>query len=220
MRVLHAFSTSVGSKILLALTGLALFGFLVIHLAGNLLIFAGADRFNGYSAALINNPLIIPAELGLLLLFVIHVYKAIRGLVRNRAARPVAYKKTVWAGGPSRKSWGSASMALTGTTILLFVVIHLKTFKFGPHYQAAGEATRDLHRLVVEVFRNPFYVVFYVLAMALIGLHLRHGVSSAVQSLGLMPSGATRAVLAAGAALAAVIALGFAVIPVVVFFTR
>ena len=74
----RALSSSVGTKLLIGLTGLALFVYLILHLIGNALVFAGADTFNGYSHALISNPLIAPIEIGLLLIFVLHIYKAVR----------------------------------------------------------------------------------------------------------------------------------------------
>jgi succinate dehydrogenase / fumarate reductase, cytochrome b subunit len=212
------FSSSVGMKVLIAVTGLALVGFLVMHLAGNLLIFAGPDLFNQYSHALINNPLIIPVELGLLAIFLAHIYKAGRMWLDNRRARPVGYAARQWAGHTSRKSVGSSTMIYTGLVIVGFVVLHLRTFKFGAYYQAAETGYRDLHRLVLEVFSQPLYVVFYVTSMALIGLHLRHGFSSAFQSLGVDRPGLTPRLLQAGIVVAIVIAGGFALIPVYVYF--
>ena len=149
MRTRQAFSTSVGTKLLLALTGLALVGFLVAHLAGNLLLFFGPEKFNGYSHALISNPLVIPAELGLVAIFLLHAIKAVLNVVSNRAARRVGYETKRWAGGPSRKSWASTSMIVTGLLTLLFVPLHLITFKYGPTYVGAEAGVRDLYRLVI-----------------------------------------------------------------------
>src|SRR5262249_1819830 len=120
--------SSVATKLLLALTGLALFGFLVFHLAGNLLVFLGPGEYNEHPHSLISNPLIVPAELGLLAVFLLHIYKAVTNYARNKAARPVAYGVKKWAGGPSRKSLGSTTMIWTGLATLLFVAIHLKLF--------------------------------------------------------------------------------------------
>lgn len=218
MNVLRAFSTTVGTKILVALTGLSLVGFLVIHLAGNLLILLGPDKFNAYSDSLIKNPLIIPAELGLLALLILHIIKALSHVIRGRGARPVAYEKKVWAGGASRKSWASTTMAISGTILLFFIISHLLTFKFGPYYPAAEEGVRDIYRLTVEIFKQPAMVIFYVIAMGIVGMHLRHGVSSAFQSLGLMKSPSwTNRLLGAGFTLALIIGGGFALIPVWVY---
>jgi succinate dehydrogenase / fumarate reductase cytochrome b subunit len=218
MNVLRALSTTVGSKFLVALTGLLLVGFLVAHLAGNLLILLGGEKFNAYGHALINNPLVIPAELGLMGLLLVHMFKALAHVLRGSGARPEGYQKKTWAGGPSRKSWASTTMALSGIFLFAFLIVHIATFKFGPYYASTEAGVRDLQRLVVEVFKNPLYAAGYVVAMGIVGMHLRHGVSSAFQSLGLMSTKAwTTRLLGLGLALAVVIAGGFAFIPVWVY---
>ena len=217
MRALRMFSSSVGTKIVLAFTGLSLFGFLIVHLYGNLLAFLGPATYNEHAHALISNPLIIPAELGLLALFLMHVFKAIGNYLGNRAARPESYGEKKWAGGPSRKSVGSSTMIWTGLVTLLFVAIHLKTFKYGPYYtNPALPEQRDLYRLFIEVFQHPVKVGAYFVAMILLGLHLRHGISSSMQSLGIIPASKTGTVLRAGLVLAVIIAGLFAILPVLV----
>lgn len=214
-------SSSVGTKVLIAFTGLALFGFLIVHLAGNLLLLSGPEAFNAYSHKLISNPLIYLAEAGLAAIFLVHVWKAVRNFGRNRAARPAGYEVKRPAGHTSRKSLSSTTMILSGTTILVFLILHLKTFKFGPWYDAAEPGVRDIYRLTIEVFHQPVYVIWYVIAMVLVGMHLRHGITSALQSLGAIPAGLTRKVLAAGAIVAALVAGGFALIPIWVYlFTQ
>jgi succinate dehydrogenase / fumarate reductase cytochrome b subunit len=217
MKALKALSTSVGSKFLVALTGLSLVGFLVAHLAGNLLILLGPSTFNGYGHALISNPLVIPAELGLIGLLLLHIFKALSHVVQGRTARPHPYTKKAWAGGSSRKSWGSTTMAVSGIVVLVFIVSHIVTMKFGAYYPAEEAGVRDLYTLVVEVFKSPGMVMFYVVAMGVIGLHLRHGISSAFQSLGLMTPGWTTTVLSVGLGLSVILAGGFALIPVWVY---
>ncbi len=217
MKALKALSTSVGSKYLVALTGLSLVGFLTAHLAGNLLILLGPEKFNGYGHALISNPLVIPAELGLIGLLLLHIFKALRHVLLGRTARPQAYTRKVWAGAPSRKSWGSTTMLVSGIILLVFLVSHIATLKFGADYPSAEPGVRDLYRLVVEVFHSPGIVAFYVVAMVVIGLHLRHGISSAFQSLGLMTPGWTASILAIGLWLSVILAGGFALIPVWVY---
>lgn len=211
-------SSSIGTKVVIALTGLALFGFLIAHLAGNLLILVGPEAFNAYSHKLISNPLIYLAEAGLALLFVIHVWKTVGNYFRNSAARPSRYEMKRPAGHTSRKTLSSTWMIVSGTTILVFLILHLKTLKFGPYYEAAEPGVRDLYRLSIEVFQQPGYVIWYVIAMILVGMHLRHGITSALQSLGAIPPTMTRGVLAAGAAIAALIAGGFAIIPIWIYF--
>jgi succinate dehydrogenase / fumarate reductase cytochrome b subunit len=138
---------------------------------------------------------------------------------RNAGARPTAYEKKKWAGHTSRKSLSSTTMIVTGTIILLFIVLHIAMFKYGPSYEDATSHYRDLSKLVVETFQQPAWVGFYVLSMVVIGFHLRHGLSSACQSLGLSHprySGAARVI---GTVLAVLIAGGFALIPLWVYFT-
>jgi succinate dehydrogenase / fumarate reductase cytochrome b subunit len=216
----RVFSSSVGTKLLIGLTGLALFAYLVLHLAGNLLIFAGQDTFNEYSHTLISNPLVIPAEIGLLLIFLVHVYKAVTMWVRNQAARPVRYEKKEWAGYTSRKSLSSTTMIYTGLIIFLFVLVHLKQFKFGAWYEMGDPPIRDLYRTEVEVFASPGWVAVYVICVILVGLHLRHGISSAFQSIGADHPVYTKRLVLFGTLLAIIIGAGFAIIPLWVYLTR
>jgi len=218
MRARQAFSTSVGTKLLIATTGVALVGFLAFHLFGNLLLVLGPDAYNEHAHALISNPLVIPAELGLIAIFLLHATKAVLNFIANRSARPQAYELKTWAGGPSRKSWGSVTMIVSGLIVFLFVPMHLVTFKYGPYYASHEPGVRDLYRLLVEVFQSPGYVVFYVIAMTIVGLHLRHGVSSSLQSLGLIPASWTKAFLAVCLGLALTIGAGFVLIPIYVYF--
>src|SRR3954467_10224186 len=97
-------SSSVGTKLLIGLTGLGLFAYMLLHLVGNVLIFAGPETFNAYSHALVSNPLLLPVEIGLLLVFLLHVYKTITNYIANSAARPARYTTKKQAGYTSRKS--------------------------------------------------------------------------------------------------------------------
>jgi succinate dehydrogenase / fumarate reductase cytochrome b subunit len=214
------FSSSVGTKLLIGLTGLLLFAYLLLHLAGNLLVFAGRDTFNHYSHTLISNPLVIPVEIGLIGVFVLHVYKTVGMWLRNRAARPVAYEKKAWAGHTSRKSVASATMIWTGLVTLVFVGVHLQQFKFGAWYEAGDPPIRDLYRTEAEIFTSPIWVGAYVIWMVLVGLHLRHGIASAFQSLGADHPVYTKRIVALGTIVAVAIAAGFAVIPIWVYLTQ
>ena len=219
MQLLQASSSSIGSKVLIALTGLGLAVFLIAHLAGNLLFMAGPDAFNEYSHKLISNPLIYVAELGLLAIFFLHIAKTVAGYLSNRAARPTRYAVRRWAktkNPRSRKSLSSSTMILTGTITALFVVTHLATFKFGAYYETPA-GIRDLYRLQLDIFSSPGYVAFYLVAMAVIFFHLWHGLSSAAQSLGVDSPQWTRRVLVVGRVLALGIAGGFFVIPIYTF---
>jgi succinate dehydrogenase / fumarate reductase, cytochrome b subunit len=218
MRTLLAFSTSVGTKLLIALTGLALVGFLIFHLAGNLLLFFGPVAYNEHAHALISNPLVVPAELGLLAVFLLHAFKAVSNFVRNRGARPRRYEVAKWAGGASRKSLASASMIVSGLIILAFVPFHLVKFKYGPYYAAPEPGVRDLYRLLIEVFQSGWTVAVYVITMIVIGMHLRHGVSSSLQSLGLIPARWIRTFLFTGIVVALLVGAGFVLIPIYAYF--
>lgn len=210
-------SSSVGEKLLIALTGLALFLYLVIHLAGNTLLFLGPQRFNGYAHLLITNPLIIPVEIGLAAIFVLHIWKTVVMWWRNRHARATPYYQKRWAGDPSRKSLASTTMIYTGLLTVVFVVLHVWNFKYGPTGEVAGQ--RDLFGLVTRFFHSPLNVAFYEICLVLLGFHLWHGFSSAFESLGGDEPRYTPRILLAGKVLAIVIAGGFVLIPLWAFFT-
>lgn len=205
-------SSSIGSKLLIALTGLGLFIFLIAHLSGNLLFILGPVAFNEYSHALVSNPLVYAAEAGLVAIFLLHVYKTVRLYAGAKSARPVAYVRKELAGGPSRKGIASTTMILSGIVTFAFVILHLRAFKFGAWYESS-DGIRDVYRLQLEIFSNPLYVVWYMFAMVVIGFHLWHGISSAAQSLGIDHPRYTPKILWIGRALAVLIAGGFFVLP-------
>jgi succinate dehydrogenase / fumarate reductase, cytochrome b subunit len=212
------FSSTVGSKLLVAVTGISLVGFLVGHLAGNLLIFLGPDTFHAYSHKLVSNPLVYPAEAGLVLLFFLHAWKTIQLTIGSAKARPVTYARKNGAGHTSRKSLASTTMIWSGLFLLVFVPIHLRTFKFGAYYETHEAQVRNLYQLVIEVFSKPGYVAFYVVGMTVIGFHLWHGVSSAFQTMGADTPRFTPVIRRVGWTLAVVLAVGFMSIPLWVFF--
>jgi succinate dehydrogenase / fumarate reductase cytochrome b subunit len=211
---------SVATKALIGVTGLLLVAYLLLHLAGNLLIFAGGDTFNHYAHALISNPLTVPVEIGLVLVFLIHVYKTVANWFSNQRARPIGYQKKAWAHYTSRKSIGSTTMIWTGLVTFLFIGIHLAQMKYGAWYEIGQPAIRDLYRTEAEVFSSPVWVGVYVVCMVLIGFHLRHGISSAFQSIGASHPVYTRRLVLAGTVLAILIAGGFAIIPIWILLTR
>jgi succinate dehydrogenase / fumarate reductase cytochrome b subunit len=212
-----SFST-VSTKLLVALTGLALVLYLVVHLAGNLVFLLGPARFNGYAHALVSNPLILPVEIGLAAIFIVHVYETAVMWLANRSARPERYFRKAWQGRPSRKSAASSTMIYTGLLTLVFVVLHVKTFRFGVYYQVPNSDERDLYRLVRQVFQNPVVVGFYEVCLVLVGFHLWHGFSSAFDSLGIDQPRYTPRILLAGKVLAVVLGAGFLFIPLWIHF--
>ncbi|RPI51991.1 MAG: succinate dehydrogenase cytochrome b subunit [Acidobacteria bacterium] len=207
----------VTTKLIIGVTGILLFAYLILHIAGNLIVFFGPETFNTYSHALISNPLVVPVEIGLLVVFLIHLFKAIRMTFQNQAARPAKYARKEWAGGASQKTVASSTMILTGLAILIFVPIHVWQFKYGTHYEF-GEGIRDLYRTEVENFSSPVAVALYVAMMVVVGLHLWHGVGSSFQSLGLDGPRFSPFIRKAGKVSAVVIAGGFIVITLWVFF--
>jgi len=207
---LRVFGASVGSKILIGVTGLFLVVYLIIHVAGNAMFFLGPDVFNEYAHTLAGNPLIPVIEIVLLLAFLLHIYKTVRMFLQNQQARPVAYAQKKYAGPPSRKTLASSTMIVSGLWLLVFLIVHVRTFRFPieEDYQTAA-GVLDLYHVEMDALANPLMVGFYIVSMLLVGSHLWHGASSALQSLGLDHPRWTPRVLTAGRVLAGVIAGGF-----------
>ncbi len=154
-------------------------------------------------------------------IFLAHILSSTSIPIGKRKARPVAYEKSGNAGGTSKKSFASVTMIWTGLLTLVFVVIHIKTFKYGPHYTTTVDGTvmRDMHRLVIEVFQNPVYVAWYVGTLFFLGFHLRHGFWSAFQSLGVNHPRFSPLIYSVGIFLAVAIAASFIGIPIWIFIT-
>ena len=212
-------SSSIGKKYLMGLAGAGWTLFVLGHMAGNLLIFCGADTFNSYGHAIVSNkPLLYGTEAFLILCLVTHVSLGILLTLQNKKAKPNKYATSAVA--EKKSSFASKTMALQGTIILIFIISHLNTFKYGKEYfvDVNGVAMRDLHRLVIEVFSQPGYMVGYVVCLLLLGLHLSHGVSSIFQSLGMNHPKWTPSIKRAGFFYAVVVAAGFISQPVYVFF--
>lgn len=212
-RILALLRTDIGRKALMGLTGLLLIGFLISHMLANLLVLFDREGYNHYSHALVSNPLIYLAELGLLVLFVGHLVSGIAVTVRNRAARPTAYQLKTRADRTGRKSLASSTMIVSGIVMLVFVPLHIATFKFGAWYTADDGQMRDLYRLVVEVFQNPLALAWYFIALPILGVHAWHGFGSGFESLGVTYSKELRRF---GQALAVVLTIGFLAVPLYV----
>lgn len=210
-RVIEFLESSIGKKIMVALAGLLLCGFLVTHLAGNLFLFVGGPAFNRYAEFLESQALLPLAEGGLFVLFMIHIALSVRARMADMAARPIGYQAVADKGA---RTPGSRTMTVSGSLILLFIVIHVATIK----YQVGGAMGPTLYDHVTGWFRNPLYAGFYVLAMIGIGLHLSHGVQSSFQTFGVNHPRYTPLIKKLGLAFAAVIALAFASMPLYFFF--
>ncbi len=211
-------SSSIGKKYVMGLAGLVWTGFVAGHMAGNMLIFLGPEAFNRYGHAIVSNKaLLYGTEAVLLTALIVHVVLAIILTKENRKAKPKKYAEM--ASSQKRSILASRTMAIHGSIILAFIIYHLITFKYGPHYQVEydGEQMRDLYRLVIEVFNDPAYVAGYVICLILLGIHLRHGAWSVFQSFGINHP-RYNPVLKKGAIIYAVIvASGFISQPVYVF---
>ncbi len=207
------FSSSIGKKQLMGITGLLLSGFVLTHLMGNFLLFLGPKAFNLYSHALISNPLIVVAELILLAIFLSHLALAALLTRENRKARPVPYHTRKTSGRGS--TFASSTMPLSGAILLAFIIYHLIGFKYGTVYTTTyeGVEVRDLYRLLMEYFQSPLQVVLYIIPMLVLGLHLSHGFQSAFKSLGLVHPRYTPCVVRLGHAFAWFVALGFSSLP-------
>ena len=216
---LRVFDSSVGIKLLIGLTGLALFVYLIIHVTGNALVIVGPDAFNGFHETMTANPLLPAIEIGLLLVFLLHIYKTITMYLRNQQTRPVRYQVKKRAGSPSRKTLASSTMIFTGLWLVAFLVIHVRAFRFPPHYETPTGAM-DLYRIELENLGHPLTVAFYVLTMLIVGSHLWHGASSALQSLGFDHPRWTPRLLALGKVASVAIAGGFIAITLWVFLVE
>ncbi|MGQ0635295.1 MAG: succinate dehydrogenase cytochrome b subunit [Planctomycetaceae bacterium] len=180
----RALTSSIGRKALMAITGLGLCGFLVIHLAGNLLLYVGADAYDKYAHSLHAQwALLVIAEISLLLLFLVHIWLAFTTNRDNKAARPVGYevKQTKQAQEPLEAP-ASSIMFGTGLVVLLFLLLHLSDFRFElrehPHVGDSPFAK------AVAILRNPVSATVYVVGSLVLGYHVLHGFQSAFQTLG------------------------------------
>ncbi|OFZ40048.1 MAG: hypothetical protein A2504_07870 [Bdellovibrionales bacterium RIFOXYD12_FULL_39_22] len=168
----------------MSITGFILCLFILGHLIGNSLMFIGADIFNNYGHKLMSNPFIYVIEAILGIIFLTHVYNAIKLTIENYVARPEKYYMKVRSGRGA--TFASSTMIYTGSAILIFLIIHLINFKFGPVYIGTFDGTqmRDLHKLMLEFYQNKLNVIFYVGLMIVLAIHISHGVWSLCQSVG------------------------------------
>lgn len=211
------FNSTIGRKQVMGLTGLGLSLFVLTHMLGNLLMFVGPDAYNMYGHKLTSNPAIYLAEAGLLFFFFAHVINAVTLKLKNKSAREQSYATNI--NGEKAISVASKTMIHTGMIIGIFAVLHLITFKFGPVYTTTidDEQVRDLYKLMVEVFRDPIYVAWYVFSMIMLGFHLSHGVASAIKTLGFNHPRYNCGIECASQIYGWVVALGFTVQPIYIF---
>ncbi len=218
-RLAGLMSTSIGQKLALAASGMALLGFLLVHMLGNLWIFQGRETMNAYAAWIQSHPLLWLARISLLGIFVLHTGLALKLAWQNHRSRPVRYAH--------RRDHEEATVlsryiALTGLLVLSFVIYHLLHFTFGSvqpeHARLVDAAGRhDVYGMVVKSFQVPVIALSYLLAMAVLGLHLAHGLRSLIQTFGLHHESYVGGLRGAAWVLVAAIVMGNATIPVSVW---
>ncbi|MCC6536300.1 MAG: succinate dehydrogenase cytochrome b subunit [Bryobacterales bacterium] len=168
----------------MAVTGVIGFGFVIAHLLGNLQFYMGPEALNDYAAALRANPgVLMVARLVLLTAVVLHIYAALQLTSRNSSARPEGYR--VWTA--RKSSYASRTMKFSGPLLGLFIVYHLLHLTLGsahPHFRHGPNGLPDVYHNVVTGFSQVPVALAYIAAMAMLGLHLSHGVWSMFQSLG------------------------------------
>ncbi len=218
------FNTTIGKKILMGLTGLFLCIFLIVHLSGNLLLFSddGGRAFNVYTVFMTTNIFIRGMEIGLVVGFLAHIILAIMTTRKNQKARPINYEYNKVS---ETASIYSRNMGITGSVILIFLILHLKTFWFTYQYgdipvriYEDGVILRDMFLVVQTAFSQWWYSGIYVVAMILLGGHLNHGFQSAFRSLGLNNKSYAPVLTIIGSAFAITMTIGFSSFPILFFF--
>lgn len=223
--ILKFFTSSIGQKVIMSLTGLFLISFLFVHLIGNLQLLAGdnGEAFNIYSDFMSNNPLIQGISKGLYLFIVLHAIQGFMMAWKNKKAKTSKY-----AGGKASGSWASKNMALLGTLVLAFMLIHMGDFWYKIKFDSSSIAAvkyagmdheiKNVYAKVLETFKNPLFVVAYLVGLLALAFHLGHGFQSAFQTLGLRHKKYTPAINFLGLAFAILIPLGFAILPLFMYF--
>jgi len=173
---INTLGTSIGKKLMMAVTGFGFCVFLVAHLAGNLTLYAGKDAFNSYAEHLHSlGAFLAVAEFGLLLFAVVHITAGAILFYQNFKARPHRYSVNKRAGG---RTLGSETMPYTGFALLVFIIFHLMNFHF------ADKSNTTIFQIVSSAFANPEYVIIYTIAMIVAAIHVSHGFWSAFQTIG------------------------------------
>lgn len=225
----HYLTSSIGRKLTMSLTGLFLILFLVVHLVGNLQLLKDdqGEAFNKYSYFMTHNPFIKTISYGLYAFIILHTIQGIMIYFANRKAKGQSYavRKS-----PPGVDWASQNMALLGTLILFFLIIHMGDFWFKMKMDqmsmlsykdfANDEAIANLYERVAEAFKNPLIVGSYVVAQIVLFFHLSHGFQSAFQTLGVNHPKYTPFIKGFGWVYSILVPLGFALIPIIYFFTK
>jgi succinate dehydrogenase / fumarate reductase cytochrome b subunit len=174
--------SSIGRKVIMAVTGAILAGFVLAHMTGNLLVYVGPEALNGYAVFLrefLHGAGLWIARAVLLVAVILHIWSATSLTLESRRARPVAYAQQKW----KESTYASRTMRWSGVILLAFIVYHLMHFTFGNAHPRFIEG--DVYRNFVTGFQSVPVSIAYIVAMIFLGLHLRHGVWSMFQTLGM-----------------------------------
>ena len=201
--------SSVGKKILMAVTGLCLIGFLAVHLLGNTMAFVGAEAFNDYAKKLHSlEPYFTVFNIGLLTIGLVHIIVGILLFFENLRARPNNYEIF---NNPGGMTFGSKTMPYTGILILIFVIMHLLKFTF------VDKSVIPIYQQMAATFANPGWVLMYVVAMVIVAFHISHGFWSLFQTFGINHPRYTPLIMGLGLVVTLVIGIGFGILPVYLF---
>lgn len=207
--LIRTFYSSIGKKLLVAITGLGFFGFLCVHLAGNLTLYKGGTAFNAYAQKLHSlGPILIVFELGLLAFAIIHVATGIILFVQNFKARSVPYKIDRSAGG---RTLSSSLMPYTGFILLAFVIFHLINFSF------VDKSHQTIFEIVSAAFASPIYITVYAFAMIVLALHIRHGFWSAFQTVGANHPRYMPVIMVLSIVVSLIFGFGFGLLPIYIW---
>ncbi len=224
--LVNTLTSTLGRKLITALTGLFMMLFLVVHLIGNIQLLKGdgGEAFNKYAHFMGNNPLIQTVSIANFGFILLHVVMTLLLTLYNKKARPISYAHDTMG---KSSAWSSRNMGILGTVVLIFIVVHLQNFwyqmKFGTSvvdvtYSSDLTKYKDLYTLTSVAFQELWLVGLYVISMAFLGLHLSHGFESVFQTLGLYHLKYNVLIKKVGIALCVLVPAGFAVIPVVMHF--
>lgn len=211
-------TSSLGKKLIMALTGLFLISFLVIHCTINAMIFLndGGVTFSHWGHFMGTNPIIRTLEIGLVLGFIFHIIQGLLLVKENRSARPVRYS---YNNPPANSKWYSRSMGLLGTLILLFLIMHTSHFWIPNRTNQFIEGEElPLYKMMLDIFSNPLVVVFYIIGCLSLLWHLLHGFASAFQTLGLNHVKYNGVISLVGVAFSIIVPIIFAMMPVSIYF--
>jgi len=215
------FSSKIFQKALAALSGGFLILFLIGHLVGNLQLFipgdSGQKQFNTYALFMTTNPAVKLLSYLTYFSILLHSVLTVFLTIKSRSVRPVKY---LVDSGSTNSTWSSRNMAFLGTLLLVFIIIHLRSFWYEMHFGDIGVdnwGNKDLHTVTLSAFKNIYYTGFYILSMMFLGFHLYHGVESAFQTLGLNTSKYEYYINLLGKSIAVIIPLIFATIPISIY---